>query len=402
MGPERERVDGLDSVTTVPTPWLNRTVLAFGVASFFSDAGHETATAILPFFLVSVGGSAAVLGLVEGVADALSTAAKLVSGWYSDGLRHRKPLGVAGYAATGVGMAAFALTWTPLQLLVVRALSWMGRGMRGPVRDAMLAEAVPPEAVGRAFGFHRAMDTVGAVLGPLSALVLLSFCGYRAIFALTLIPGLLSVVAFASTPERARDRTRLDFRASIRELPRPYRSFLVAVGIFGLGDFARSLLILRAAQLSPVGAVSAQHLAIGLYVFHNLVHAGAAYGIGVLGTRLGARRTLAAGYALFGLMALGFIIAPAHPSVWMLLGLFLLAGLSLSAEEVLEGTVAAELLPEHLRGTGYGTLAAVNGVGDLVASAAVGFLWATISPTAGFLYAASTSFLGALVLLRAR
>lgn len=138
-------------------PWLNRSVLAFGLASLFSDAGHETATAILPFFLVSVGGSAAVLGLVEGVSDALSTAAKLASGWYSDGLRHRKPLGVVGYAATGVGMAAFALTWTPFQVLFVRACSWLGRGMRGPVRDAMLAEAVSRDDVGRAFGFHRAM-----------------------------------------------------------------------------------------------------------------------------------------------------------------------------------------------------------------------------------------------------
>lgn len=391
-----------ESRQTVRPPWLNRSVLAFGLASLFSDAGHETATAILPFFLVSVGGSAAMLGLVEGISDALSTAAKLASGWYSDGLRHRKPLGLVGYAATGVGMAAFALTWNPFQVLSVRALSWLGRGMRGPVRDAMLAEAVPPADVGRAFGFHRAMDTLGAVLGPLGALLLLSHFGYRAIFALTLIPGLLSVVAFASAPERGQARTRLDFRASLRELPRSYRAFLVAVGIFGAGDFARSLLILRAAQMLPAGRIAPEHIAIGLYVFHNLVHAAAAYGIGVLGARLGSRGVLAAGYGLFGLMSLGFIIAPAHPSVWVLLGLFLLAGLSLSVEEVLEGTVAAELLPENLRGTGYGVLAAVNGVGDLVASAAVGFLWATISPTAGFLYAASTSLLGAAALYRAR
>ena len=269
MRPDREHANGPSSLTTGRLPWLNRSVLAFGLASLFSDAGHETATAILPFFLVSVGGSAAILGLVEGVADALSMAAKLASGWYSDGLHHRKPLAVVGYAATGAGMAAFALTWTPFQVLVVRALSWMGRGMRGPVRDAMLAEAVPPEAVGRAFGFHRAMDTAGAVLGPLSAFLLLSHFGYRAIFALTLIPGLLSVVAFVSAPERGRARTRLAFRASLRELPGPYRSFLVAVGIFGMGDFARSLLILRAAQMLPGGPISPQHIAIGLYVFHN-------------------------------------------------------------------------------------------------------------------------------------
>jgi MFS family permease len=264
----------------------------------------------------------------------------------------------------------------------------------------MLTDAVPPEAVGPAFGFHRAMDTIGAVIGPLAALALLSRFSHRVIFALTLIPGLLSVLAFASAPEAGRARTRLAFRVSLRELPASYRAFLVAVGIFGLGDFARSLLILRAAQMLPSGRWSPEQLAIGLYVFHNLVHAGAAYGIGVLGVRVGAKRVLAAGYAIFGLMAMGFILVSAHPSLAALLGLFLLAGLSLSAEEVLEGTVAAGLLPENLRGTGYGVLAAVNGVGDLVASAAVGLLWAVVSPEAGFLYAASTSLVGAVVLLR--
>jgi MFS family permease len=246
------------------------------------------------------------------------------------------------------------------------------------------------------------MDTIGAVLGPLAAFLLLSRFGYRNIFALTLIPGLLSVLAFASAPEAGRARTRVAFRASVKELPPRFRAFLVAVGIFGLGDFARSLLILRAAQIHPSGSLSPEQFAIGLYTFHNLVHAAAAYGIGLLGVRLGAKRVLAAGYALFGLMAVGFIVVPAHPSLPALLTLFLIAGLALSAEEVLEGTVAAELLPDTLRGTGYGVLAAVNGVGDLVASTTVGLLWATVSPAAGFGFAASTSLLGAVALLRVR
>jgi MFS family permease len=233
--------------------WLNRSVFLFGLASLFSDAGHEMATAILPLFLVSLGGSAAALGLIEGIADALSTAATLASGWYSDGLPRRRPLGVAGYAATGLGMAAFALVHSPIGVFAVRTASWIGRGMRGPVRDAMLAEAVPPEARGRAFGFHRAMDTVGAVIGPLLALALVGSLGYRTIFALTLVPGVFSVIAFASAPKMLRVRTHLPFGASLRELPGPFRRFLVAVGIFGLGDFARSLLILRGAQLLPAG-----------------------------------------------------------------------------------------------------------------------------------------------------
>ncbi len=383
--------------------WFNRSVLAFGLASLLSDAGHETATAILPLFLVSLGGSAAALGLIEGVADALATAAKLFAGWYSDGLSRRKPIGVVGYAATGIGMAGFALTWTPAQVLAVRALSWIGRGTRGPVRDAMLAEAVTPQMIGRAFGFHRAMDTAGAVVGPLIALALVGWLGYREVFVVTLVPGILSVLAFASAPEVARRRTRPRFRASLAGLPPRFRRFLFAVGLFGLGDFARSLLILRAEQLLPAhGPLPRGQEAIALYVFHNLVHALSAYGIGALASRVGARRVLVAGYLTFALMAVGFLVAPAHPPFAVLLGLFVLAGLATSAEEVLEGTVAAELLPEALRGTGFGALAAVNGVGDLAASALVGWLWAAVSPAAGFGWAAAMGLVGALTLARVR
>ncbi|HXJ34446.1 MAG TPA: MFS transporter [Candidatus Eisenbacteria bacterium] len=384
-------------------PWLNRTVLAFGVASLLSDAGHETATAVLPLFLVSLGGSAASLGFVEGISDALSTAAKLLAGWYSDGLRHRRPIGVVGYAATGIGMAALALARVPSQVLGVRAASWVGRGMRGPVRDAMLAEAVPATARGRAFGFHRAMDTVGAVLGPLLALLLLGRFGYRTIFLATLVPGILSIAAFASAPELGKPRRRPPLRASLADLPAPFRRFLVAVFLFGLGDFARSLLILRAVSLlGSSSSVPPERMAVAMYALHNLVHACSSYGIGVLGERVGARRVLAAGYAAYAAMALGFVAAADHPGIVVLAGLFVLAGVAMAAEEVLEATVAADLLPEGVRGTGYGALAAVNGVGDLVASSVVGALWVGVSPAAGFTYAAMTGAAGALAMLRLR
>lgn len=383
-----------------PAPWLNRTVFLCGVASLMSDAGHEMATAVLPLFLVTIGGSAGALGLIEGVADGLSTGAKLLSGWYSDGLARRRSIGTLGYAATGLGMAAFALARNPFHALIVRGVSWFGRGMRGPVRDAMIAEAVPAESYGRAFGFHRAMDTAGAVVGPLLALALMRHVDFRTIFALTLIPGVLSVVAFGAIDEVPRVRRRDSLRASLGALPARYRWFLVAVGIFGLGDFARSLLILRVAELLDRGghSMAPALTAVSLYVGHNLVHALSAYGIGVLATRYRAARLLCAGYACFAAMAIGFIVAPAVPSVGYLALLFLLAGLAMSAQEVLEGTVAAEMLPPPIRGTGYGALAAVNGIGDLAASAVVGWLWSTHSPEAGFVYAAAMAIGGTIAL----
>ncbi len=384
------------------SPWLNRTVFLCGVASLMSDAGHEMATAVLPLFLITIGGSAGALGLIEGVADALSTSAKLLSGWYSDGLTRRQSIGTIGYAATGLGMAAFALARNPFHALLVRGVSWFGRGMRGPVRDAMLAEAVPKEAYGRAFGFHRAMDTAGAVVGPLLALALMNHVDYRTIFAFTLIPGVLSVVAFAMIDEVPQVRRRDSLRASLGALPARYRWFLVAVGIFGLGDFARSLLILRVSELLGHGehSMAPALTAVALYVGHNLVHALSAYSIGVLAGRYRATRLLCVGYACFAAMAVGFVVAPTTPSVGYLAVLFVLAGLAMSAQEVLEGTVAAEMLPASIRGTGYGALAAINGIGDLAASAVVGWLWSARSPEAGFVYAAIMSIAGTIALLR--
>lgn len=384
-----------------PRSWLNRNVLAFGMASFFSDTAYESATAILPMFISSLGGSAAALGAIEGISDALSTVAKLLSGWYSDGLRRRKPLGVAGYTATGLGTAIFAVARTPLHVLWIRAGSWVGRGLRGPARDAMLAESVPPQAYGRAFGFHRAMDTAGAVVGPLLALALTARLGYRPIFALTLVPGVLSIAAFASVRERSVARERLPIRTSLGELPSSFRRFLAAVGLFGLGDFARSLLVLRAVEgAAPGGPVSPAQVAIALYGAHNVAYALSAYGLGALGSRIGARRVLAAGYGLFAATCVGFLLLPAGASPGALLALFVPAGVALAAEEVLEGAAAAELLPEQLRGTGYGVLAAVNGIGDLLASMVVGALWSAVSPAAGFAYAALLAAAGTVALVK--
>src|SRR5437588_7186653 len=181
-------------------PWLNRTVLGIGLASLFSDWSHEIATAVLPTFLASLGVAAAWLGLIEGVSDGLSSFAKMASGYYTDKLRRRKPIAVIGYVITGLGTASFGLASAAWHILIARACAWLGRGVRTPVRKALLASAVTPQTYGRAFGFERMMDTVGAIVGPASAFLLLRALAYNypALFTLTLIPGLgaAAVIAF--------------------------------------------------------------------------------------------------------------------------------------------------------------------------------------------------------------
>jgi MFS family permease len=383
---------------------FNRTIIGMGLTSFFSDLGHETATAILPLFLASLGAPAAALGVIEGVSDGLSSLAKLGAGWIGDRVSRRKPIVVGGYVLTGVatGLFGFATAWP--QVLVSRAVGWLGRGVRGPLRDAMLADAVDPRLRGRAFGVERAGDTLGAVLGPAAAVWLISILTYRQVFLLTLVPGLIAALCFAVLV-REHGRTLMRprrFWAAMGALPRGFRLYLIAVGVFGAGDFAHTLLILRASQaLAPaLGPVQAGTMAIGLYTVHNVIYAAATVPAGALGDRFGKRRLLVGGYLLAAAMSLGFILA--SPVWWQFALLFGVGGLYIAVEDTLERAMAADLLPEDMRSMGYGALAAANGLGDFISSVLVGVLWTAVSPAAGFAYAAALSLVGAALVSRAR
>jgi len=381
--------------------WLTRGVLGIGLASLFSDWGHEAATAILPAFLASLGAPAFALGVIEGVSDGLSSFAKLAGGWVADHPKWRKPTGILGYLATGLSTFAYAFAQSWPAILVMRALGWTGRGSRGPSRDTLLADAVAPEQQGRAFGFERAMDTVGAVLGPLCATALIGLIGARGVLKWTLVPGLAAAVAFAFLVPAAKHvegHHAPSFASSLGQMPKTYWHFLAGVFAHGIGDFAPTLLILRAGQiLTPqFGAGRAATLAVALYTFHNVINAAASYPAGALGDRIGKRGLLAIGYLTGAITYAGFIFLT--PTIAALVILFGLEGVHGAMQQSLEKSMAAELLPAKMRGSGFGVLATVNGIGDLVSSIAVGVLWSSVSPNAGFLYAGIFTLAGALLI----
>jgi MFS family permease len=387
--------------------WLNRTVLGVGVTSLFSDWSHEIATSILPAFLASIGAGPAWLGAIEGIADGLSSFAKLSSGHYTDRLKKRKPLAVFGYAFTALATASFAFATHAYHVLFGRAAAWLGRGVRSPVKKALLAADVAPGAYGRAFGLERLMDTVGAIAGPLTALWLLKVTNhnYRAVFLWTLLPGMIAVLSFwllvRERPFEA--RKKVTFLTGLRSLPRNFREFLLGVGVFGSGDFSHTLLILYASRmLAPAhGAARAASLAVGLYTLHNVFYAGSAYVSGWISDLVPNRKAiLAGGYALAGVTAIFLTSTPT--SLWLLGGLFVLAGIYVGTEEALEDSLAAELIPKEQHGMAFGTLAAVNAVGDFLSSLAVGFLWSAVSAKAAFSFSAVLFFLGAILILRLR
>jgi MFS family permease len=389
---------------SVAPRWLNRTVLGIGLASLFSDWAHEIATTVLPAFLATMGVAAAWLGVIEGVSDGLSSFAKMASGYYTDKLRRRKPIAVAGYVVTALATASFGLATAAWHVLLARAAAWFGRGVRTPVRKALLAAAVTPQTYGRAFGFERMMDTLGAIVGPATAMALLPLLDhhYPTLFAVTLIPGALAagLIAFA-VRERARTPVpHLTFGARLRLLPARYRRFVLAVGLFGLGDFAHSMLILLAAQkLAPsLGVAGAATVAAGLYVLHNGCYAAFAWVAGWLGDRLPKPRLLAAGYGLAAVMAAAVIVLPA--TVWTLAAVFALGGIYVGMEETLEDALCAELVDAEHHGMGFGVLATVNGVGDFVSSVALGALWTAFGTEIAFGYSAVLFVAGAALMWR--
>jgi len=302
-------------------------------------------------------------------------------------------------------------------------VGWLGRGIRGPLRDAMLAESVAPQDRGKAFGFHRAGDTAGAVLGPLAAFALLTWASthpaivqhvnswlpgdaaahggiFRIIFLLTLIPGILSVLsmAFLITEKRRPRNHEMRFMTTLRGLPRDYRTFLVAVGLFGLADFAPTLMILRATTvLEPsMGLLDASRYAALLYLLRNVVYALASYPIGALSDRFHRTHYLAVGYAVAVLSFIGFAVAV--PSLWWFAGCFVLAGIFIAWEDTMEGVAVRDYVDASVAGTAYGVLGVVNGIGDFASSIIVGVLWTSFGAPWGFAYSIVVGVAGTLLM----
>jgi len=405
------------------TTWFNRTVIGAGITSFLADVGYESAGAILPAFLLMLGlppdVAARAIGAIEGVADLLSNAGKLAIGWYSDRIGKRKSFVVAGYALTGSAFALCALAASWPLVMIAKSLAWIGKGIRGPLRNAIIADAVDEAHRGKAFGFHRAGDTLGAILGPLLAFALIRYWlpdswfhspdeAYRVVFLLTLVPGLGAALAFALLirEQRFTPKPGLRLGASIRMLPAGFRRYLVGVGIFGLGDFSHALLILAATLLlTPAqGEKDAAAIAMALYAGKNACGALAAFPAGWLGDRFGHRPILVGGYAIGVLTMAGFaLLFVAHSAgIAALAGLFAAAGIYLAVEEALEPAMSADLAPDTaVRGTAFGVLATINGVGDFVASVGVGSLFA-LGGEVAFATAAGIMLVGTLWMARAR
>ena len=398
---EHTRPDEPEKPSASRWSWVSRTVVGIVLATFFSDFSHEMCTAVLPLYLVTAGFGPASLGIIEGVADFLVSLSRLGGGVVGHYVRRKRPLAALGYLVTTLATAAIGLVSSLAALASLRSAAWVGRGFRVPFRDYLLADAVEPTHYGRAYGLERAGDMLGAVAGPLAA-TLLVWAGieFRSIILLTLAPGLVAASAmFFLVKERKAlpEKVEIADQEIKRSFPKGFWFFLVGVGLFGLGDFSRTFLIWLAARGlgedagHTAGAVS---VAVLLYTLHNLVSAGAAFPIGHLGDRRSKLGVLLVGYCLG--VGTNILLAALGSSLSWLVVAILLSGVYIAAEETLEKAVAAEFLPRDLRSLGFGILACVNAVGDMVSSLCVGFLLEAGKTQLAFGLAAVVGALGTL------
>jgi MFS family permease len=416
-----ESTDRIDNVTETIDQnktggWLNRTVAGAGLTSALGDFCYETTTVILPGFLAVLGVPAAALGIIEGIADAVASFTKMASGYVADKLGHRKLLVLIGYGLTPVGQALIAMAAGWPLLLLGRIISWFGKGLRGPLRDAIVIQAITPQTRGRAFGFHRAADTIGAVAGPLLGVALLGWAQalpwddtagpFRFVLWLSVIPGILAVLSFlllVKDPQHS-PNPELKFFSSLRGLPARFKRYLFATGIFGIGDFSHSLLILAATQLltASMGVIHAAQVAGLLYVGRNIVQVVVSYPVGVLADRCGHMPVLVVGYVLGALTAILTALAFwfSIDSVVMLGVIFFIAGLYVAVQEALESTVTAEMVSADTLTMSIGALGTVNGVAKFISSASVGVLWTAVSPVFSFGSAALLMMCGIVALAR--
>lgn len=404
------------SETTNQPSWRNRTILGAGITSALGDLCYETGNVVLPGLIHAMGLPAVFLGLMEGVADGLASLTKLVSGYIGDRFGHRKALVLLGYALNAIGQGLMALAMGFLMIAGGRVLAWFGRGLRGPLRDAIMTAAVPADQRGRAFGFHRAADTFGAILGPALGTGLVAWLGgtlaaasptmpFRFVLLVSMIPGILAVISFATLVHDpgGTPNPRLPLLGTFSTMPASFRRYLLAVGIYGSGDFAPTLLILAATQcLSPShGLTTAGALAGSLYVLRNTIQTVASYPVGWLSDHVGARRILVVGYALgvLSCVLIALTISLDWARIPLLVAVFVLSGLCAAVQETVEPVVTASLVPKEIQATCYGALGAVNGMGDLISSFLVGLVWTIFSAQAAFIVAAATLFTGTLILV---
>jgi MFS family permease len=388
---------------------MPRNVWAVSLTSFLMDISSEMVINILPLFLSNVlGVKTNIIGLIEGMAETTSSLLKMFSGWFSDKIGGRKWLAVAGYGISAISKPFFYMANTWGLVAGARWADRVGKGIRTAPRDALVADSIQEEQRGLAFGFHRAADTAGAMLGLSIALLvvwlvqrestLLTASTFRTIVIISIIPAFLAVLALAiGVKETIKKKQHVMPKFAFKSLGKPFMTFMIIVAIFDLGNSSDAFLVLRAQErgLNIMGI-------LGMLITFNLIYSLISTPAGALSDKIGRKRIIVAGWLIYAAIYLGFALAKTGVHVWLLYAVYgLYYGLAYGSSKAL----VADLVPEALRGTAFGTYNGILGILDLPASVIAGVLWQGLGhwqgfgPAAPFYFGAGTALLAAILMV---
>jgi len=376
---------------------LGRNVFAAGLVSFFMDVSSEMVYPLVPLFLANVlGVNKSVIGLIEGIAESTASLLKVFSGWFSDRIGRRKGLMGVGYAVSVLSRPLIALAVAWQHILASRFIDRLGKGIRTAPRDAIIAESSDPGVMGRAFGFHRAMDTLGAVIGPALAFFLLSaFTGdFRKVFWVSMIPGIIAVALIIFLikerkkvlPER-HERPKL----TLAHFDWRFKFFVVITTLFAIGNSSDVFLILRSQQLGITTAMIPV-----VYLTFNLVYALSAIPAGIAADRFGKKRVVLVGFILFALIYYGFAVAGSATAAWVLFGLY---GVFMGLTEGVQKAFLTTIIPPDFKATAFGVYNTAVGLALFPASLIGGWLWDRVSPAATFYYGSAMAAVSTLLFI---
>ena len=385
-----------------------RNVHVFGATSFLNDTATEMAYWVLPAFLGTIGAGAATLGIIEGIAESVASFAKLFSGYFSDRVRRRKPLVVSGYVVANAVKPLLALVTSAWQVLLIRFADRLAKGVRGAPRDVLLSESVPRERVGAAFGLLQAMDSAGAIAGPLLAMAILAqfadqSLGLRAVFWAAAVPGALAIlivwVFLRETPHERGNLKSFSVFAGARELPRPFYFVLFAIGLFSIGNSSDMFLVLRAQD----AGVAVKHAPLLGLVF-NLTYTAASWPAGKLSDRAAMRGsnsswrywTASAGLLIFAVVYWVFAIAPSARVLYAMMALY---GLYYALTQPVLKAIVVDAVPGEMIGRAFGMFHFVTSIAALLASVITGTLWKQFGAALPFQLSALLALIAAVLLI---
>ena len=361
-----------------------RNLIIVGLVSLFTDLSSQMVFPLIPLYLVTIGASAWVIGLVEGAAETTSSLLKVFSGYWSDKIKKRKPFVLTGYGLSTIAKPLFAFAYSWPLVLFVRVFERVGKGIRTAPRDAIIAESADSSVRGKAYGFHRALDGIGSISGAVLAFLLLSLLGFTKIFLIAVIPGAIAVLCILFLKEKNKTgekkiKITTSFKVSLKALPRNLKLFILVSTVFTFGHFGYAFILLKAKNIGL-----SNETAIFSYVLFYIVYTIFIIPSGILSDKIGRKPVLILGYILFAVTAISLIFTS---QFYAILVVFVIYGLFYAMIDGVQRAFVIDLSPPELKATALGTFHTAIGLVALPGGLIAGIIWDQISPEATFLFA---------------